>query len=126
MLKKILILIVVLLSYGCAGRHNALQDYRMECMVRRSQYLDAHPQLNAITRDAIWKGVVFPTMTKEEVIASWGGPKYVNKTVGINGALEQWVYGTSEYIGRPQLLFTPTKFLYFEDGELTAMSSSER
>ncbi len=45
-------------------------------------------------------------MTKEQVIASWGRPNDINRSVGSWGVHEQWVYDN--------------KYLYFEDGVLTS------
>jgi hypothetical protein len=47
-------------------------------------------------------------MNKEEVVCSWGMPEDINRTVGIGGVHEQWVYGD----------FGP--YLYFDDGVLTS------
>ena len=49
-------------------------------------------------------------MTKEEVIASWGKPNKINRTVTQYGTHEQWVY---HHIG-------DGCYLYFEDGRLTS------
>lgn len=53
-------------------------------------------------------------MTAREVLdkTNWGHPEYVNKTVSNSGTREQWVYGNGEY-------------LYFTNGRLTAIQTSE-
>jgi len=45
-------------------------------------------------------------MTTEQVIAAWGRPRDINRTVGSYGVHEQWVYGST--------------YLYFEDGVMTS------
>lgn len=49
-------------------------------------------------------------MTKKQVIAIWGKPNDINRTVGSWGIHEQWVYS---YVG-------DGCYLYFEDGRLTS------
>jgi hypothetical protein len=48
-------------------------------------------------------------MTAEQVIASWGRPRDINRTVGSWGVHEQWVYGE---FGGP--------YVYLEDGVVTS------
>lgn len=50
----------------------------------------------------IWLGA-----TKEMVIESWGKPDEVNRSIGVWGVHEQWVYDNNQYI-------------YFENGVLTS------
>jgi len=49
-------------------------------------------------------------MSKDEVIASWGKPDDINRTVGSNYVHEQWVYEGLNY---------DCSYLYFEDGIMT-------
>jgi endonuclease YncB( thermonuclease family)/uncharacterized protein YgiM (DUF1202 family) len=50
-------------------------------------------------------------MSQEMVLASWGQPDDINKSVGSFGVHEQWIYGD----------YTTTQyFLYFENGVLTS------
>ena len=51
-------------------------------------------------------------MTSKMCEYSWGKPKSINKTTGTYGVHEQWVYGSSQY-------------LYFENGILTDIQSTE-
>lgn len=46
-------------------------------------------------------------MTKSMVIDSWGNPEDINRTAGVWGVHEQWVYDSGNY-------------LYFENGKLTS------
>ena len=50
-------------------------------------------------------------MSKDYVLLSWGKPNNINKSIGRWGTHEQWVYGRS--------------YLYFENGILTSMQTSE-
>jgi hypothetical protein len=52
-------------------------------------------------------------MTKDMVLAAWGKPNDINRTVTANGTREQWVYGSYGSRYKP-------KFLYFENGIMTA------
>ena len=60
---------------------------------------------------AIVAGRVILGMTASEAVASWGGPKTVNRTETIHGVTEQWVYRT--------------KYLYFDDGVLLSIQTTE-
>ena len=51
------------------------------------------------------EGLIRIGMTKEMVLASWGQPRDINRSVGSWGVNEQWVYAYSQY-------------LYFENGKL--------
>jgi len=56
----------------------------------------------------IGEGKVFIGMTSEQVVASWGEPEDINRTVGRWGVHEQWVYGKAK------------TYLYFENGKLSS------
>jgi len=81
---------------------------------RREQYLLNHSELKEEIKTCIKEGKLRIGMTKEEVIASWGKPIDVNKTVGPGGVHEQWVYNACWYDPNPRY----TTYLYFEDGKL--------
>jgi hypothetical protein len=49
-------------------------------------------------------------MTKSEVVASWGNPHEVNKSISAGGTSEQWCYGE---IGESKL-----QFVYFQGGRV--------
>lgn len=53
------------------------------------------------------EGKVAIGMTKDQVLASWGKPNDINRTVGKWGVNEQWVYSNA--------------YLYFENGVLRAL-----
>lgn len=73
-------------------------------------YVEAHPDLNLVTKQCILENKIRLGMTKEEVVASWGKPRDINKTVGSWGVHEQWIYGE----------FPHSTYLYFENGILTS------
>lgn len=50
-------------------------------------------------------------MTKEACLESWGKPKYINNTITSDGSLEQWVYGSGNY-------------LYFVNGTLKTIQNT--
>ena len=55
---------------------------------------------------AIKEKKVFIGMTKEQVLASWRKPEDINRSVGMWGVHEQWIYGET--------------YLYFENDILTS------
>lgn len=66
-------------------------------------------ELNLISKSNINIG-----MSNKAVIASWGVPDRVNKTVGKWGVHEQWIYGDYS-----------VTYLYFENNKLTSWQGSE-
>lgn len=62
------------------------------------------------TAEDIIKGYVRIGWNTEKCIESWGQPDDINRSIGIWGVHEQWVYGFDTY-------------LYFEDGVLTAIQN---
>lgn len=97
---------------GCAGivdMINMYEDSLHGHTLRRQQYVESNPELPAKTVEYILAGKIVIGMTKEQVEASWGQPRDVNRTVGSWGVHEQWIYGS--YAGC---------YLYFEEGILTS------
>jgi len=83
------------------------------CTSFRLDYVNSHPDLDGRTREAILNGRIFIGMTEEQVKVSWGRPKEIHRSVGMNWSREQWVYGIKEgdhYI-------SPT-YVYFERGRV--------
>lgn len=66
------------------------------------------------TKESFWslikKGKVIIGMTKKECEMSWGKPDDINKSSGVWGSDEQWVYGNSSY-------------LYFRNGILNSIQN---
>ena len=50
-------------------------------------------------------------MSTKHVILSWGKPRNINRSIGKWGVHEQWVY--------------PNRYLYFENGILTSLQTSD-
>lgn len=67
--------------------------------------------------EAIVAGEVFPGMTKDEAIRSWGRPTKINNSTGTWGRSEQWVYDRGR-IGNSQ-------YLYFDNGVLRSTQSPD-
>lgn len=93
-------LLVILFLQSCTG---------MMASQRRERYVDEHPWINEETREAILAGEIMIGMLRSQVIASWGHPDDINRSIGSWGRHEQWVYGQ-----------TTAVYLYFEDGILTS------
>jgi len=60
--------------------------------------------------DAIENEKIFIGMTDEQAFLSWGKPRKNNRSVGVWGSHEQWVYDS--------------QYLYFENGKLTSFQSN--
>ncbi len=76
--------------------------------LRRVEYcFKNRASLNSEKTSLILDGIIRIGMNKEEVVASWGQPKDINRTVTSLSGHEQWVYDDNDY-------------LYFEDGILTS------
>jgi len=91
--------------------------YRKKIQERRTSYVQNHPELDERTKSAILNGRIFIGMNTEQVLASWGKPNKINRSVYEWGVHEQWVYGGLSGYGRYSSYTEPT-YLYFEDGLL--------
>jgi len=101
---KNFILVLMLFSFmGCASLAGPSKK-------EKQTYVDSHFYLTSQVRQCILEGKITKGMTMEEVIASWGRPRDINKSVGSWGVHEQWVYGGTSH----------TSYLYFENGTLTS------
>ncbi len=110
-------LVVLATITGCASM---LQQGARQAAERRQAYVQTHVELDDATRNRILQGKVAIGMTTEQVIASWGRPHDINRTVGSWGVHEQWVYGYTKYYGSGVSGFVSTSYLYFENGLLTS------
>ncbi len=54
-------------------------------------YVDAHPELDAETRESILDHTLRAGMQRSDVVAAWGRPVRILKFR--NGALEEWIFG---------------------------------
>lgn len=73
---------------------------------RRLVYVNEHPDLLPIIKDAILNGEIIIGMSRDMVIASWGNADEVNRSRSAFDIHEEWIYGDT--------------YLYFENGILNA------
>lgn len=89
----------------------------------RSTYLSNNPNLPENVKEAILNGTICIGMSKDMVLASWGKPYHVNKSVGKWGDSEQLSYdyicSKNTYNGICQA------YLYIENGILTSWQEGE-
>lgn len=79
----------------------------------RVAYADSHPELSSMDREAILAGQIYMGCSRDLLIASWGQPRQVHRTVTEYGVHEQFVYGTYSRYGSPV-------FVYVKDGVVTS------
>lgn len=112
------VVVVVLLTACVAQQHTK----------RRQEYIKNHPDITERVKMAIKNGDVLIGMTKEELIASWGQPYDINRTVTATVIREQWVY-VFGYVDSytlqpiPAKLVTPGAphvYVYLENGIVTS------
>jgi hypothetical protein len=80
---------------------------------QRIAFADGHPELTHKERSAILDGKIYMGCSRKVLIASWGPPNKINKTVTRYGVHEQFVYGTYSRYGSPN-------YVYVEDGKVTS------
>jgi len=85
---------------------STVKVYTSETALLEDYFIKAPPSWPKKILTAIKNGKVFIGMTKQQVIASWGDPATINRTVGKWGVHEQWVYEDA--------------YLYFENDTLTS------
>jgi hypothetical protein len=112
------VVVAVLLTACVAQQHTK----------RRQEYMKNHPDITERVKMAIKNGDVLIGMTKEELIASWGQPYDINRTVTATVIREQWVY-VFGYVDSytlqpiPAQLVTPGAphvYVYLENGIVTS------
>jgi len=76
-----------------------------------------------VARKQVWIG-----MTAEHARWAWGWPTRINRTTTAAGVTEQWVYAVDETLSPTTKIVqaiagepTKTRYLYFQDGILTAI-----
>lgn len=79
---------------------------------RRYQAVKGNPSWAKEFRQCILEGIVKLGMTDKQVVAAWGTPSKINRSVGQWGVHEQWIYRN--------------KYLYIENGKLTSFQDSNR
>lgn len=104
-----------------AGAYDSLNDrIERESLLgerRRKWYVDNNPSLPLAMQRLILEGRVTIGMTQEQVLASWGWPRDVSRTVTASGTTERWSYGY--YIAERNGV-RYTHYLYFDDGRVTS------
>lgn len=94
---------------GWMTRKDLSSDYTEQLSLteyRRRSFIEGHPNINPTFKAAIIAGKIQIGMSKEMVLASWGYPSDINRTVTSTLVREQWIYGRI--------------YVYFENGVLTA------
>lgn len=123
---KTLLLISFVACQGCAKTLNLIDNMtaRMDGMPtaseraeitrnRRESYVNAHQGIDSEKKQDILAGRVSTGMTKEDVLAAWGGPRKADRLITSSGrAILVWRYFSVEY---------PTH-LYFRDGVVHTIS----
>ncbi len=110
----IIILLIVVSLQGCMAQQ--IQKVTEEINQRREAYIATHPKADAQTKQAVLNGKIFIGMEKDAVIASYGKPYKINRTVTAMTVTEQWIYGFESFDGS----FISGPILYIENGHLTA------
>lgn len=115
--KVFLAILLCFILLGCSAYHwKSFQPNK-----RREKYIQEHPDLTHLVKQAILRGDVILGMTTSEVIASRGQPWKVNRTTGEFGIHEQWVMFAYEYIGTRK--DQQYGYIYFENGKVTSWQS---
>lgn len=77
---------------------------------RRQSYLEENPNINPKIKQLILEGRIAMGMTINQLRASWGVPRRINRTHLKSGTREQWIYG---YSSRPT-------YVYFVRGKVVS------
>jgi len=75
----------------------------------REEIFRRNPAWSDRVKDTIMKGEIYIGMTDDQVKASWGLPKDINRSVGSWGVHEQWIYKKNK-----------TYYLYVKNNVLTS------
>jgi len=88
-------------------RGDSVQTLEGTCGSGTCRLRSKHPGWSLEDCQTIRAGKVHIGFTTEQVVAAWGRPSDINRTVGSWGVHEQWVYQRGDY---------SAQYLYFEDG----------
>lgn len=83
---------------------------RQEIEQRRRNFVQENADISEVFKEYILEGSVSIGMTTEMVLASWGEPDDINRTVSVGTVSEQWIYGE----------IPNSIYIYFTDGIMTA------
>jgi hypothetical protein len=75
-----------------AQRNAARESAAQQDADKRQRYLDTHPNLSPAVASGIVEHTLARGMNGEQVILLLGNPGHVNKSIGVWGTTEQWVY----------------------------------
>lgn len=81
--------------------------------IRRQTFVDANPDLDPKVKAMILEGSFRVGFTADQLEASRGKPQTINRSAGVFGLREQWVYGGGSYV-------------YLDDGKVTSWQETER
>jgi len=95
---------------------------------RRQEYVKLNSWISPEIKEVILNGDIIIGMTPQQVIASRGKPKKINRTTGEWGVHEQWVYasvyGPKLSLSKKERITTRKYgYIYFEDGKVTSWQS---
>jgi hypothetical protein len=89
------------------GKEIRVRRAKKEKEIRMGRVKAENPKWSNKVCSAIVESKIFIGMTGEQVVASWGEPNNINRTITINVKHEQWIYAHH--------------YLYFDNGILTTM-----
>jgi hypothetical protein len=105
-MKKLVLILTLVMLMGCAA-------FMGPSMKDRQEYVDNHFFLTDHIKQCILEKKITKGMTPDDVIASWGRPNNIHRSVGSWGTHEQWVYDLSKTRG-----FDTRQYVYFENNIL--------
>lgn len=108
-MKKLLS--VVFMMVLCASAVSAIS------LKKRQKYVDSHPTLSLVVREAILAREAVVGETVEDVLTTFGRPDTINRMSIGNGVQEQWVLYIEHLMSNKA---NETIFIYFEGGVVTS------
>jgi len=88
-------------------------------IILRQELISRHPEWTTEMKTLVEEGKINIGMTEEQVLASWGRPKKINKNVGTWGVFEQWEYEA------PSPSYSVIYYVYFENGVVASWQKYE-
>ena len=88
-------------------------------IILRQELISRYPEWTTKMRALVEEGKINIGMIEEQVLASWGRPKKINKDVGTWGVFEQWVYEA------PSPSYGVTYYVYLENGVVVTWQKYE-
>lgn len=100
---------------GKQDKQGVWKIYAAKSEAELAKHFNNYPKISENTRDCILGKKVVIGMTQDDVIASWGKPDDINKTITQYGVNEQWVYNRD--------FLRNNQYVYFENNKVTAIQS---